>query len=199
VASDCGDANPFTARSLAAGSGWTAAQVLAPLRAPPPECPSPADTALVCELSRMRPSVALIMLGTNELHQGVSPQRFEAALRGVVDQSIAAGTVPVISTIPPRTDRAWAAERVGLYNGVIVALAAETGVPVVNLWRALTDPAVHGAGMAPDGIHLSVFRGRGGDLRPPALSFGYNIRNLTALQALDAVKRIVIDDGAPDA
>jgi hypothetical protein len=31
------------------------------------------------------------------------------------------------------------------------------------------------------------------------MNWGFNVRNLTALQVLEKVGRIVVDDGAPDA
>jgi hypothetical protein len=39
---------------------------------------------------------------------------------------------------------------------------------------------------------------QGADFTTTGLQYGYNQRNLTAVQVLAVIKRIVIDDGVPD-
>ena len=194
----CGAPNSFTRRGFAAASGWTAARALSPLRGEITGCPPPFDTPLRCELETIKPSIALIMFGTNDLQQRVAAGRFRERLQQIATDSIAAGVIPVFGTIPPRGDAAWSAGLVGVYNGAIVEAARSSGVPVWNSWRAMSEPPAEARSLAPDGIHPSVFGGRPADFRGEAILSGYNGRNLGALQVLARITRVVIDDGAPE-
>jgi hypothetical protein len=77
-----------------------------------------------------------------------------------------------------------------------VAIARDLQVPVWNYWLALQSASQ--TGMAYDWVHPSPAPTGAGDLRDPAMDWGFNVRNLTALQVLEKVGRVVIDDGAPD-
>lgn len=193
----CGPHNSFTRRGFAAASGWTAGQVLAPLGGEITICPPPFDTPLRCELETIKPSIALIMFGTNDLQQRIAPARFREMISRIAAESIQAGVIPVFGTIPPRADAAWSAGLVGAYNGAIVDAAGEAGVPLWNSWRAMAEPAAAGRSLAPDGIHPSV-AGRPADFRGEAVLGGYNGRNLGALQVLARISRVVLDDGPPE-
>jgi hypothetical protein len=64
-----------------------------------------------------------------------------------------------------------------------VEVAVEAEVPLWNLWRAMQERGVSDPfSVAPDGP--AVFN-------DAALSYGYNVRNLTALQTLKAVREAV--------
>ncbi len=191
----CSTGNSFTRRSRATGVGWSAAQVLAPMTQPPGECPAPASTPLACELLLIRPAVALVMFGTNEAYAGSGPESFRAALGAVVDALLEAGVIPLVSTIPPQ--QGYRGRRVPLYNGVVVQVAQQRQVPLVNYWRALAELETPNHGLAPDGIHPSAYA-HGASLGPRGLRFGYNVRNLVTLQALAKIRGIVLEDGPPD-
>ncbi|MCX6015271.1 MAG: hypothetical protein NT020_06755 [Chloroflexales bacterium] len=52
---------------------------------------------------------------------------------------------------------------------------------------------------SPNGIHPNIYSGdQGANFATEGLRYGYNQRNLTAVQVLAVIKRIVIDDGTPD-
>jgi hypothetical protein len=188
----CGIANSFTRASVAAVTGWDAGRALARMDDPPASCPPPLDRPLRCELHVLRPSVALIMYGTNDLERA-STGAFRGRLRRVVSETLAAGVMPVLSTIPPRRDGAGFAARVGRFNETIAGLARAERVPLWNYWRALTAPAMVDQGVSDDGVHPSVFRDdNGADFSAAGLRYGYNQRNLTALQVLAAVRRAVL-------
>jgi hypothetical protein len=107
--------------------------------------------------------------------------------------------IPVLSTIPPRIDRAVMEARVRRFNEVVAQVGAEQQVPVWNYWLALQTPDIVNAGLYRDGIHLNSFRGtHPGNFSPEALRYGYNVRNLTALQVLDKLRRVVFEDGPAD-
>ncbi len=191
----CAVGNAFTRRSIATGVGWSAGQVLAPLREAPADCPPPANTPLGCELRQIRPAIAVVMFGTNEAYQGTSPAAFGSALAAVLDELLTSGVVPILSTIPHQ--EGYRGRWVPLYNAVIVALAAQRQVPLVNYWRALAELDTPHHGLAPDGIHPSAYA-HGGSLGPYGLRFGYNVRNLVTLRALAKVKTVILEDGPAD-
>ena len=92
--------------------------------------------------------------------------------------------------------------RVTGYNEAIVRVAAAARIPVMNYWRALIDGDTVNEGISEDGIHPNVYAGctphcGSADFGPEGLRYGYNLRNLTTLQALAKVLRTVIEDGSP--
>lgn len=198
AAGRCAAVNSFTRASRAAGRGWIAVQLLSPMDSPDPECPPPDDTPLRCELRRIRPAIALVMIGTNDVHQGVALRSYRASLATVTAELLERGVIPVLSTLPHRTDSWSANARIGDYNAVVREVAAEAGVPLWNYWRALQGPDMVRRGMEPDGIHPNA-NAHGVNLSANGLRYGYNQRNLGALMVLDKLRRIVLEDGAPDA
>jgi hypothetical protein len=202
----CGVANSFTRDTLAAVQGWTAAAPLEPFTGSPPDaaCADPPyDAPLPCELRLMQPSVALIMFGTNDTEHGADPSAFAQQLHSLVGVCVAAGVIPVLSTIPPRPSDPTMNARVDAYNQAIVRVAATEQVPLVNFWRALVQGHGVNQGISGDGIHPNVYAGctphcEATDFSPEALKYGFNVRNLTSLEALEKVLSIVIDDGPPD-
>ncbi|HEX6605723.1 MAG TPA: SGNH/GDSL hydrolase family protein, partial [Chloroflexia bacterium] len=198
----CGVADSFSRASVSAMPGWTSANALAPLRHPPPGCDPPYDTGLICELHLLRPGIVLIMFGTNDLGKSDDVDGFAGRLTVLVQQALALGTIPVLSTIPPRLDETEYAKRVPLFNAAIVQVAAAQQVPLWNYWLALQTPGLPNHGLSVDGIHPSVYGCPACDptnLTPAGLRYGYNLRNWTALQVLATLKRVVIDAGSPDA
>lgn len=169
-----------------------------PTATPPPECQAPDNTPLRCEIKVIRPGVAIVMFGTNDLNVGFTPATFADNLDGIVAELVSAGVIPILSTIPPRTDDQAANARVSGYNMAAIAVAEKRGVPLVNFWRALIGPDMVGRGMEGDGIHPNDID-LGASFTPLGLRYGQNQRNLTTLQTLDKIRRIVYEDGPADA
>ncbi len=193
----CGVSNSFSMDSVAADMGWTTASVLAPVSRS--GCAAPYDTALRCELHLTRPSIALIMLGTNDLERINDLTTYRNNLTQIVNDTIDAGVVPVLSTIPPRRDSATLASRVAAYNDVVLNVASSMQVPLWDYWVAMTGSSMVNQGIGSDGIHPNIYGGEYGcEFTDAALRYGFNQRNLTAVQVLAHVKAVVIDDGAPD-
>ena len=115
----------------------------------------------------------------------------EANLRQIVQISIDLGVVPVLSTIPPKQNSAWNAERANQWNAIIRMVAQQYEVPLMDYWAALQ--GLPNQGISEDGIHPSYPPdGATGKFTADHLQFGYTMRNLVALQALNAVWRGVI-------
>ncbi len=193
----CEASNSFTRSSLAATPGWTAADALSPFEPARPDCPEPYNTPLRCEIVLMRPSLALIMFGTNDVPRS-EPEAYRQNLTQIVSEVESGGVIPVLSTIPPRFAGTNPAT-IDQYNQIIREIAESRQIPLWNYWLALQGPEMVNQGMDKDGIHPNVYLGdHAADLTTQGLRYGYNQRNLTAIQVLDKLKRIIIDNGAPD-
>jgi LysM repeat protein len=179
------DANSFANTSLAAKVGWPAQALLSPQAADANYC-AEGEAPLVCEYRWVRPSVALIMLGTNDV-PGTSAARFERHMREVIEISMEMGVVPIVSTLPPM-NRAGVEGRVESFNSIITNLAYEYNVPIWDYWSALQGLPDHG--LMSDGVHPTLAP-NSSDFTPENLQYGMTVRNLTALQALDAVWRFI--------
>jgi hypothetical protein len=193
----CGRSNSFTRASVSAVSGWDAGHALARFGGDAPTgCPPPHDRPLRCELHLLRPSIALVMYGTNDLER-TGTRTYSRRLRAITRETVAAGVVPVLSTIPSRRDSF--APRVARFNRAIAEVAAAERVPLWNFWRAVTRRGMVRQGISDDGIHPSVYGGcepplgcASADLTSAGLRYGYNQRNLTALEVLAALRRTVL-------
>ena len=194
----CGTANSYSLRSAAADQGWTAARSLVPYSRAPADCPSPYNTPLRCELHRTRPAAALIMFGTYDLMASADPASFRQSLSQVVTDTINAGVIPVLSTIPPRRDNATYGARVAAYNDAIIALASAQQVPLWDYWVALNGSSMINQGMTSGGFYPSVGGGSAAAFTTTGLRYGYNQRNLTAVQVLGHLKAVVYDNGPAD-
>ncbi|HEX2266322.1 MAG TPA: SGNH/GDSL hydrolase family protein [Solirubrobacterales bacterium] len=185
----CPVSNSYSRLGVAAVGGWRAVDALAP-RESFPECQG--LPAVSCELRLLRPSVALIMFGTNDLEDFTAVQ-FRRSLAGVVRRVSGAGTIPVLSTIPPRAQRRFS-QRVARFNAEIAALAENRALPLWNFWRQMTEPGVPDSGLSEDGVHPSALCPPCTvvDFRPAGLRYGYALRNLGALLVLDRLRRQVL-------
>ncbi len=182
----CEVSNSFSRLGIAAVGGWRAADALLP-RESFPECQG--LPAVSCELRLLRPSVALIMFGTNDLEDFTAVE-FRRYLARVAQLVSSAGTIPVISTIPPRAQPRFS-PRVARFNAEIVALAENRALPLWNFWRQMTEPVVPSQGLSRDGVHPSALCPpcTAVDFRPVGLRYGYALRNLGALRVLDRLRR----------
>ncbi|NLX09266.1 MAG: hypothetical protein GXY36_06385 [Chloroflexi bacterium] len=168
--------------SLAAYDGLVTTAVLDPAFANPMAC-LPGESPLRCEYRIRQPSVAVIMFGAQDL-LFTSPADFDRSLRRIVHETIQAGVIPILSTFPGNV-RLW--DESVEYNQIVVLVALDYNVPLINLWRALEPLPNHG--LNTDGRHLSLPVTTGGDLTGDNLRQGYPLRNLVTLQTLDALWR----------
>jgi GDSL-like lipase/acylhydrolase family protein len=182
----CPVSNSYSRLGVAAVGGWRAVDALSPADSVPGCQGLP---AVSCELQLVRPSVALIMFGTNDLEDFTAPG-FRRSLASVVRRVSDVGTIPVLSTIPPRAQRRFS-RRVARFNDEIAALAENRALPLWNFWRQMVEPGVPNSGLSSDGVHPSVLCPpcTAVDFRPSGLRFGYALRNLGALLVLDRLRR----------
>ena len=189
------DGNAFDNTSLAAGVGWSAAAVLDPKFADTEYC-LPHESPLVCEYRVVRPALALIMFGTNDVgFREVNAYR--ADLHRIVETSINMGVLPVLSTIPQRIGFE---EKVAVFNQAVRDTAQTYGIPLWDYARIMALVGPYGLGE--DGVHPSVPpNGYDGavDFRSGNLYYGYVLRNLSALHVLDRLWHEVIAPPSPAA
>ena len=198
----CNVSNSFTANSPSAQSGWSANYALDSswLYAPYHDnCPYPYDKPIACEFKLTRPSIVFIMFGTNDVVSAHTSD-FRLNLQQMVQISLDNGIIPVLSTIPSRTEDTIASRKVPIFNTIIMDVANKYHVPLWNYWLALQSPNMIHFGISSDNIHPNIYLGnQSADFRSEGLRYGYNQRNLNALQILDSIRRIVFENGPPDA
>ncbi len=166
----------FGRASLAAERSFTTSSVLSQIWANPKLCQK-GETPLECEYRVHRPSIALIMLGTNEANG--THAVFEGNLREVLDLTIRRGILPVLATKADNLEGDHAV------NTIVARLAQEYEIPLWNFWAALQ--SLPDKGLQADGAHLTYAGNRFDD--PVAMQRAWPWRNLTALQVLDTVWR----------
>ena len=196
IATPCGRTNSFTRAGSAMFPGWTTQQLLTRQNPRNPECQPPADIPVRCEMLLIRPSVALVMIGSNDTVEPNGLADYRRDLPKVVRAILAEGVVPVLSTIPPRLNPPSAAAEVPKFNAVVREVAAAEGVPLWNYWLQLHDKRHYG--LSYDLLHPAPAPKGGGDFTEAGLAYGFNLRNLGALEVLRKVQTVVLDDGPAD-
>jgi hypothetical protein len=159
--------------------GFNVAAVLSPLRADPKQCEK-GETPLACEIRLNHPSVILVSMETNFNLQTAT--KYGGYMRQIVEYSISQGVVPILAT------KADNLEGDHSINAEIAEIANEYDIPLWNFWAAVHnlpnqgfDPSLN------DGFHLSLGKNYYFD-DPKNMKHAWPVRNLTALQALDAVR-----------
>ncbi len=169
--------------SQADHNGFNANAVLAPEWANPAYCRA-GESPLECEFRLHKPSVAIIMFGTSDLLV-MTASEFDQYMREIVEETIDAGVIPILSTFPGNLNF-W--DRTVLYNQIVVRIALDFDIPLINLWLALESLPNHG--LEADGFHLSeTAYGKSCYLTGTYLQSGYPMRNLVTLQTLNNVWR----------
>ncbi len=167
----------FARESAAVRKGMHSWEELDPAQADPGKC-LPGETPLTCELRATNASFALIRLGAND---SLTPDRFEPAMRQIIQTCINLGVVPIVGTKPDHYEGPE-----NTINQLIRRLAAEHRVP---LWDFdLLAETVPGRGLQPDGLHLKE-GGTDDYTDPTAFQHIGPLEDLSALMALDAAGR----------
>ena len=182
------DQNSFQQDSLAAQIGWNASLLRDPEYANPALCYE-GETPLECEYRYTRPSIALIMLGTNDA-SFVDAYTFRVNMEWIVQTSIDNGVIPVISTLP---NRLGMSSQISQFNAIIRDIATRYQIPLWDYSAIMAK--LPGEGLGPDGIHPSGSpAGWVGmaDFKASNLVYGFPIRNLTALHILYSIWQQVI-------
>ncbi len=101
-------------------------------------------------LSNDHPKYILIMEGANDADWGFSASTVKFNLGVMVDKSIAAGAIPIISTVTPNIREQLTVSIENDYNPNIAALAAEKGITLVDSYGAVV---ANWPNLTFDGLH----------------------------------------------
>lgn len=175
--------NSFDLQSVASSNGFNSSAVTQPEFANPEFCQA-GEQPLDCELRINKPAVAIIMFGTADVNVMV-PQQYRSFLNNIVTKTLKAGVIPILSTFPEMNTYP---ERSRQINQIVISTAARYSLPLVNLEGALAALPDHG--LESNQTYMTVppnFTFNASDL-----SYGYSVRNLLTLQALDMVWREII-------
>ena len=168
----------FRRWSLTSRGGFTAASILNALQADSEEC-KPGETPLTCEFRLNNPAFVFITLETWLDPDTVD--RYEVYLREILETVIEKGAVPILLT---KADSSELRGERHVINPVIVNLAYEYQVPVINFYQAAQYLDNHGIDPEREGFHLSPE--------------GYKLKNVLALRALYTVWTTVVADEVGD-
>jgi hypothetical protein len=184
-----GSYNSFSNHSQTAASGFNTPSIFDPTWADPKVCKGD-ESPLQCEYRLLKPSVVLIMFGTNDV-KSIDPAHFDYYMRKMVVDTVNAGIVPILSTFPTEPSMA---DKSLQFNKIIAKVAADYDVPLINLSRALeplpnhgVDPVVTTHMTQPEGDDTISFQ-------DDKLQYGFNVRNLLTLQTLEAYLNVVNPD-----
>lgn len=180
----------FQVGSVAARGGMNAFSVFDPFWAAR-DC-EPDETPLACEYRLSQPTVALILFGPNDLNV-LNSEQYRQQMTQIVTFSLDQGVIPVLSTFAhePDAENAFQALR---FNAILLDIAAEQDVPLINLWAAAR--GLPNSGVGADGVHLassgaSVNLAQGHEAR-----FGMALQNLLVLHTLEGLREaLVSEDG----
>ena len=181
-----GQPNSFLNRSFASGSAFNAAAIIDTIWSDPNFC-STTETPLECELRIVKPSVALVMLGSVDI-QIYDISLYSQALQSIVQISLNRGVIPVLTTFPISRDYLYW-EKSLRFNMIILDVAQHYNIPVINLWKATENMPQNGT--AADRFHLSqppVFYRLTGE----EFTYGISARNWLTLRALDTLRANVL-------
>jgi hypothetical protein len=173
----------FVPTSAATGAGYTAATVLDPAWVDPGLCAG--LSPLECEYERSRPSVAFIMLGMQDVHF-LSAQQYEQTMRQIVEISLERGVIPVLTTFPIWPDGDIRTQYRFEFNTILVRLARDYDVPLMNFWLAAQSVPHSGVGV--DHVHITERGDNWTAFNGEESQWGMTMWNLAALQTLDQIQ-----------
>ena len=162
------DAFAFKGQSV--NSGLNAASVLDPFWASPDVCPA-GESPLTCDYLLTDSFASLIMFGANDVNV-LSTASYELAMRDIIETTLERDIIPILSTftVRPLEDNTYA---IGVrFNAVLIRLAEEYQIPLVNFWLATRNLADNG--ILEDNAHLTVA--------------GFNIRNQLTVEVLSQIR-----------
>lgn len=179
--------NSFRRRSHAAHEGWSARHVL---RGNPPP--------VLAEVRAIRPRFAFVMNGGNDV-EGDDDYAYALRMLRIVELLAGNGVIPILSSIPPRTDDEDRNRAVDRYNRITWAIARAWQLPYLDYHQVMV--RLPRQGLAGDGVHPNILvqgsRGHACRFDELGLRHGHNVRNLLALRGLDLLRRTVIEGEDP--
>jgi PKD repeat protein len=145
-----------------------------------------------CHLQNTNAGVVVITVGLWEAQEGVDLQTFRDQYNTLLTQAIDRGIIPVVMTIYPRPDLL---NEIRAVNDVIIEVAQEKQIPVVNVWRMFNEITANGGNPFADenGVPVpSVAPEGAGRIGGNFIQqFGENARNYNVLNVLTEIRNRV--------
>lgn len=160
--------------SASVDNGFNVASVLSPLWSDPAMC-EVGESPLECEYRLNQPSIVIVSMETWWAQRPA--EEYEDYMRQIVQFWIDHGVVPILATKADNLEGDYGLNR-AIYN-----VATEYDIPLWNFWLSIQ--TLPGNGLSEDDFHLTFARNFYDD--PVRLQYSWPLRNLTALQAIDAV------------
>jgi hypothetical protein len=164
--------------SFAVKSGLNVAAVQTLYWTDPENCGAD-KSPMACEVEKFNPSIVIISFETWWADKPAGD--YELRMRSLVDYLLSQDIVPILGTKADNMEGDYG------INAAIARVAYDYGLPLWNFWGA-TYP-LEGHGVVTDGFHLTGFGTRAYFDDPARMEMAWPWRNLTALQAIDAVYR----------
>jgi len=167
-----------------------------------------ADENVDAWLDALKPEVACIMFGTNDLNS-LGVEEYEEKTRRVVRKCLDNGTIVILNTLPPRHGRT---EKAALFAEAVRRVAGAANVPLIDYqaeilkrrpddWDGAMEKFSAYQGydvptlIARDGVHPSNSKPHLGDYSPEGLKHnGFGLWNYLVLRKYAAVIEEVLED-----
>lgn len=163
-------AGSYKRESAAVRGGLNVAAVQNPLFTKSKEC-TKGENPLACEVRTNQPSIVLVSY--EELWDG-NTEKYAKYYESLIQYLLERNILPILGTTANNKDA----------NRIVADMAVKYDLPVWNLWAALQPLRRRGI---VDGFHLTQWGNIFDFTAAPRSLSGWHARNLTALQALDAV------------
>jgi hypothetical protein len=167
----------WSRESLAVRGGENVAASMDPMWADPKKC-NAGETPIACEIRVNNPSIVTISMEESWSGDLV---KYNEYLRKIVEYVLSQNVIPILAT------RAEVPGSKNSINEVVARIAYDYQVPLWNFGVSVLQ--LPSDGLTADGFHLSQAGNFFDD--PNSMKEGWPWRNLTALQAIDAVYRAV--------
>lgn len=161
--------------SEAVRGGYNVATVLSPFAYDKGELCNTDESPLACEFRLNKPSIAIISMETWTSKRPTDI--YEGYLSQIVEFALAQKVIPILAT------KADNIEGNHSINEAIARVAFKYDIPLWNFWAAVQ--SIPSKGLTEDNFHLTVGKNFFDD--PVEMEKAWPIRNLTALQTIDAV------------
>jgi hypothetical protein len=172
--------------SMAAHTAFTFGAVMDPMWSNPAYCKS-GERPLECEYRLVKPSVAIIMMGSVDM-EFYTPDKFKEYANWVIQSSKDLGVIPVMNTFDSNPNYYW--EKSLQFNNILLDIAEEKSVPIINFWLAAQP--LPNEGLQPDNFHLTAREDQFQSFNGDQNQFGLTMRNLLTLQMLDTLRKKVL-------
>ena len=165
--------------SQAVRGGYNVATVISPFAYDKGELCGTDESPLACEFRLNEPSIAIISMETWTSKR--PPEIYEGYLSQIVEFVLAHNAIPILAT------KADNIEGDHSINAAVARVAYKYDIPMWNFWAAVQ--SLPSKGLTEDNFHLTVGKNFFDD--PVEMEKAWPVRNLTALQTIDAVWKAV--------